>query len=72
VIEEEEAQTKEYLESHGLAPPLLYDQSGRLADFYGVHGLPTAIVVDSQGTPVARHQGQATWQELSRLVQAAF
>ncbi len=38
-----------YLESEGLDMPVMLDESGDLARRWGVRGVPTSFVIDSQG-----------------------
>jgi peroxiredoxin len=56
----------------GLEIPVLLDQDGQVSDLYQVHGLPTTLFLDRQGTITARHVGpldQKTLDDyLSRLL----
>jgi len=51
-----------FVKEHGLAHlPLALDPGGKMANAYGVFGLPTSIFVDAQGRVVAGLQGSAAW-----------
>ncbi len=41
--------------------PLLLDTANILADRFGVHGLPTTIVIDPEGRLALRHVGIYSW-----------
>ena len=41
--------------------PLLLDSDSILADRFGVHGLPTTIVIDPEGRLALRHVGIYSW-----------
>jgi len=53
---------------------ILYDPAGKLAKYYQIKGMPSSIIFDQSGTPVAAHTGffkdkvQLYEQEISKLI----
>ena len=51
---ESESQTVPWVEKTGAAYPYAYDKGGKVARFFGVRGIPHAILVDPTGKVVWR------------------
>lgn len=52
--------------------PVVYDDDNRIADSYGVHGLPTLVVVSRTGKIIAIRAGTASESALEELVRKAL
>ncbi len=48
---------KPFAEDFGISMPVALDQDGRLADIYGVRGMPTSVFIGRDGTVVAKWSG---------------
>jgi peroxiredoxin len=47
---EDTQKVAEHIKTHGHTFPVLLDQDNRVANLYGVYGLPVSVFVDEQGT----------------------
>jgi peroxiredoxin len=52
--------------------PLVADHSGSVAAAYNVSSLPVTVVINRDGTIVARHQGALTDPQLAAVLQLDF
>lgn len=53
-----------FYEQHGLESlPIYLDPEGAVGRAFGIRGLPTTVLIDSQGREVARKEGVAEWDE---------
>ncbi len=50
-----------FLEEYGISFPILLDRDGRIADRYGVRGLPTTFIIDRRGKILGRAVGARDW-----------
>jgi len=51
-----------FFEQHGLTRLIPYtDTQGRVADAYGIRGLPTSLMIDAEGKVVGFLEGPADW-----------
>ena len=51
-----------FYDEHGLAElPMYLDPEGAVGRAFGIRGLPTTVLIDSQGREVARKEGPAEW-----------
>ena len=51
-----------FYEKHGIAGlPVLLDPRGAAARTLGARGIPTSVIIDTQGREVARMEGSADW-----------
>ena len=48
---------KPFAEEFGISMPVALDQDGRLADIYGVRGMPTSVFINRDGTVMAKWSG---------------
>lgn len=46
---EEEAKVREHIEQHGHTFPVLMDRDNKVANQFGVFGLPVSVFIDEQG-----------------------
>jgi peroxiredoxin len=46
---EDEAKVREHIRTHGHTFPVLLDRDNRVANLYGVFGLPVSVFIDEQG-----------------------
>ncbi len=46
-----------FLKDHPVNHPILLDPNGKMAERYGVQGLPTAFIIDRDGVVVYKHLG---------------
>jgi cytochrome c biogenesis protein CcmG/thiol:disulfide interchange protein DsbE len=60
-----------FIHDHGLSYPILRDGSGSVASDYGVTGLPTTFVLNSQGQIVRTLRGPQTASSLREALQSA-
>jgi cytochrome c biogenesis protein CcmG, thiol:disulfide interchange protein DsbE len=56
----------------GLTFPIVHDDNETIAQAYGVHNLPTLIVVSRQGKIVAVRQGMTEASEIEKLLEKAL
>jgi len=59
-----------FIHDHGLSYPILRDGSGSVASDYGVTGLPTTFVLNSQGQIVRTLRGPQTASSLREALQS--
>jgi peroxiredoxin len=52
---------KPFIEKNGFRFQVLLDPEGRLADSYGLRGVPETFIIDRAGRIVARHMGAYDW-----------
>jgi peroxiredoxin len=48
-VEEDRHEVAEFVADHGYTLTVLFDSNGRIADAYGVVGIPHTVVVDREG-----------------------
>lgn len=48
---------KPFAEAFGISMPVALDEDGRLADIYGVRGMPTSVFINRDGVVVAKWSG---------------
>jgi thiol-disulfide isomerase/thioredoxin len=58
--------------SRGLSFPIVHDSDNAVAEAYGVHNLPTLVVISRTGKIVAVRQGITSDSELERLVKSVL
>jgi peroxiredoxin len=57
-----------FVEANGFSFPVALDPDSRVADLYGVTGLPVTLVVDAEGRMVYQHTGLITRDVLDTQV----
>jgi len=66
-----EDNAREFIEKSGWSYPILRDASQKVGTEYGLNGLPTTFVLDSDGDIVETLQGPQTVETLERALSAA-
>lgn len=66
-VEESPAKVQAFLKKIGLDLPAAYDEDGTLAKPYAIRGLPTTVIVDSDGNMVASVLGSKQWHSDAAL-----
>ena len=69
VFDEDEAAAKDYAQRVGFTFPLVADATGRIADSYGVYGIPIHFFVGRDGTIQDVRIGRLTPDDMEQLVQ---
>lgn len=59
------ASAQKYVQEHMIAYPNLFDEDGKVAKAYGVVGIPTMIIINSQGQIIKRN---ASHEDVKGLV----
>ena len=67
-LREDASTVQKFVAPYGVTYPLLLDQSGAIASQYQVAGIPTTIVVDSDGVIRARHVGPMTEDQFAQYI----
>ncbi len=65
---DEEAVVRDFLARHGLTYPVGLDPTGRIADLYGITGVPETFVVDPEGRVVRFYIGPVTADQLRAVL----
>jgi peroxiredoxin len=73
---EDEAKVREHIKSYGHTFPVLMDHDNRVANMYGVYGLPVSVFIDERGVVQEYIKGgtlteQKIHEVVGRLTQAA-
>lgn len=48
-LQEQKKDVQTFVASHGMSFPILLDGSGKVADKYGISGIPTTYIIDAHG-----------------------
>ncbi len=67
-LNDKESDIRGFLDNGGWSLPVLIDGPGEIAAAYGISGVPTAVVIDSQGNIGNTKIGGATVDDLVALV----
>ena len=67
-LDEPEGDVKGFLEKQQLQFPVLLDVGGKVAQQYGVRGIPTTVILNRNGQEVFRKVGGTTSQELEKVL----
>jgi cytochrome c biogenesis protein CcmG/thiol:disulfide interchange protein DsbE len=70
--DEPDGQARGWALAHGLSYPIVYDADSEAAGAYGVHNMPTLVVVSKTGKVVAVREGVTDDDELESLVKQAL
>lgn len=65
---DEEGLAAQWVAQHNLSFPIVFDRDNHVADAYGVHNIPTLVVIDREGKIHAVRTGVTPSDELERLV----
>jgi peroxiredoxin len=73
---EEDAKVREHIKSYGHTFPVLMDRDNRVANMYGVYGLPVSVFIDERGVVQEYIKGGTLTEEkihqvVDRLTQTA-
>lgn len=65
---DEEGLAAPWARKKGIRFPIAYDRGNKVASAFGVHNIPTLVVIDKQGKIAAVRTGMTSASELERLV----
>jgi len=73
---EDEGKVREHIQSYGHTFPVLMDHDNRVANMYGVYGLPVSVFIDERGVVQEYIKGgtlteEKIYQVVDRLTQTA-
>lgn len=69
-VNDQQSDARAFAKEVGVSFPLGFDADDRVADAYAVSGLPTTVVLDTQGRLAATWPGPVTGADLTRLTSA--
>ena len=73
MTDEGKALTEKWVDSNGAKYPYAYDKGGKLARWFDVGGIPTAALIDPNGTILWRgHPGTLTEKEIERAIEGSI
>lgn len=62
-VNDQRADTEDFVEKYGVAYPVVYDPEGGLGEAWGVTGIPTTFFLDADGAVVDTIVGAATLEQ---------
>ncbi|MGB9776209.1 MAG: cytochrome c-type biogenesis CcmF C-terminal domain-containing protein, partial [Anaerolineae bacterium] len=65
---DEEAAVRDFLTGHGITYPVGLDPTGRIADLYGITGVPETFIVDTDGKVARFYIGPVTADQLRAVL----
>jgi thiol-disulfide isomerase/thioredoxin len=68
MLDQDRAMPRAFLKEFGVAYPSIYDASGKLAAAYDVDYPPSLVLVNEKGIIVARYPGEASEDQLRKLI----
>lgn len=72
-VDESRNAAEHFLAENPVTYPIIFDPSGELAEYFSIQGMPSTVILDSDGSEIARHIGffsdqTDSYERLIRLV----